>query len=243
MNQWNVNRTALKYKFINSFFYRNNFFINSKKYNSTVLFKLKLWFTFKNHYSLFLRKFIFKYVRLGTLSSHFVRAILYKNLTYQTRSKYRPKLFSTHAFSEWVYNVVLYNNTYFSTIMYLLYSASLNPAQLSSYHDANFNICSNPTINIYNHQIKAPLQYRIVTGPISINHSTKDLLLLLQFIEVVEQFLTEADPNKRIVLQNRVLEQLSNHQSLMLSRFFIFICVNENIYFIDTFLLFFSIIF
>ncbi len=100
MNQWNVNKKPLKYKFINSFFLQNNFFVGSKKYHFTFFFKLKLWSIFKNRYNLFLKKFIVRYVHLGALSSHIVHALSRKNLTYQTRSKYRPALPGTHMSNE-----------------------------------------------------------------------------------------------------------------------------------------------
>lgn len=93
-NQWIYNDAAVHTLFLKSFYQHTKL-----KHNSKIL----LWFKTKNRLYLNTYRDTTNYPKTGILSSHLVHFFLYKNLVYQSRSKYRASIRNLNAFSRYIY--------------------------------------------------------------------------------------------------------------------------------------------
>jgi hypothetical protein len=140
LNQWFFNTNTLR-----SFFFRSYF--NStktvKKLRASLFFKKKqilLWFFLKNRFYRYSRNFLKQYTKTGVLSSHFVHILSRKNLTYQTRSKYRSKVFNLSKYNNYMYKSVKYVCTYNQILNSLLYCFTTNHTKKHLWTDEDFGI-------------------------------------------------------------------------------------------------------
>lgn len=104
LNQWHKNFDMLKRTYMFSFFTNARNWTTKPAYIKDLKPRLMLWFLFKYRFNKFMRFFLKRYTKIGFLSSHFVHILSKKNLTYQTRSKYRAHSYNLNGHS---YNITL----------------------------------------------------------------------------------------------------------------------------------------
>ena len=128
INQWNKN-----YKFLSVFFLKSHYTVNKQKL-------LLFWFLFKNKYYSYLYRKIIKFHKTGMLSSHYVHALSIKNLTYQTRSKYRSKIVNNNFFSYYIYFFTKFIYLYTHGLNSNIYFYTSNVTKKNNWIDDNFYI-------------------------------------------------------------------------------------------------------
>lgn len=137
-NQWLSNKFLLQTLFLKSFYKRKNT-INAVKEKTYFSKQVYLWYKLNNIFHTNLSASLLKYPNTGMLSSHFVHFLAKKNVTYQTRSKYRAKIFNMNSiyYYVYVYSTILYS--YLQLVDLKLYFFTSNISKQHTITDEHFN--------------------------------------------------------------------------------------------------------
>lgn len=138
LNQWSHHTNNVHSFFLNSFFFEKKLMNKFYKHTKFGKKQIKMWFLFKNRYLKNLTKKLSHYPKTGVLSSHYVHILSRKNMTYQTRSKYRSKTANLNFFNYYFYFFTKFVYTYMYTLQSILYYFSTNSTQKSIWIDEDF---------------------------------------------------------------------------------------------------------
>lgn len=205
-NQWTLQSKKLKTFFINSYFKKK--FRNRRRI-------FQLWFSTRKRYNTTTYRFIRNYANKGIISSHFVHFLLVKNMVYQSRSKYKSKIYDTSAFSYYVY---------FCTKLIQMHSSNIqkNLFQFTSnFSKTNVRMNEDFTISVEGWLPHTPkLQYSHKNTGLSCNLN-KDLLVINPTLfnldsfqtlnkhrDAILKFTTESDPNQQEINRQKLLATL-----------------------------------
>lgn len=246
-NQWNLNRQKIKIFFLSTFFF--NLFTTlklrkwkrNKKYNYCVRphHQLIAWFIFFNKFIKKTKRIIRKYPRIGTLSSNIVHVVSRKNITYQTRSKFRSKTFNMKHNTLWLYERSMALNVYTSLLLFSLYSFASNPKTRNIYRDKDFNITTSPVISntLYNRTISNKIIYKNrylkFDSPIYIYFNNKQLLDLVINNAEVENYISTLDLSQKKQIFDILKINSVEDEILILSRFFVFANEAQSTFYCD----------
>ncbi len=142
LNQWNKNNNKIVSFFLNSYYNtkKQQALLYRKKpmYNKTTKKQFKIWLVFKNFFYKKLHAQLRAFPKTGILSSHYVHVLSRKNMTYQTRSKYRSKTLNLNFFNYYFYFFTKFMYTYVHSLNNQLYYFSTNVSHKNSWVDEDF---------------------------------------------------------------------------------------------------------
>lgn len=139
-NQWLFSKNKLH------FFLKNAFFLEKKFYKTSIFVK---WFLFKMRFHKKMLKKITNFSRTGIISSHYVHFFLRKNITYQSRSKYRASVFNAN-FIAYHNNITMFNILKYVRILNnLLYFYTSNINKQNSWIDDKMELNMSNWTNIF----------------------------------------------------------------------------------------------
>lgn len=139
LNQWTKTNENLSYFFLKSYYLNKKILSKFYKKNKHANKQLKLWFLFKNAFLKTLKKRLYKYPKTGVLSSHYVHILSRKNITYQTRSKYRSKTSGLNFFNHYFYFCTKFLYTYVYALNSSVNYFSTNPVHKNIWVDEDFH--------------------------------------------------------------------------------------------------------
>ena len=209
-NQWTSNKRILRGLFINSFYTQQNTLTNVKYKGTFFNLQVCLWYKLMNTYKMNLNKSLIQYPKTGMLSSHFVHFLSKKNITYQTRSKYRAKIFNMNTIYHYLhaYTKLLY--TYLHVLGWRLYFFTSNISKQRAVVDVNFNL----NISNWNSTMSK------CAGNTQINrvdYTLEDYNGVRSNEAIVSNYLNELDTHKKELLLKFISELPNNLSGLLAS--------------------------
>jgi len=197
INQWQKNTENTKKLYLGSFFTKIKFVRKLKIARIYKKTQLLLWFFFKKKFNRFILRFLKKYRKIGFLSSHFVHILSKKNLTYQTRSKYRANIHNLNTYNFYVLYSVKQVCVYKQILNSLLYVFATNSSKQGIWRNENHQL---QTSNWYNNYVTKDQKSKHTTFTLPIefvNFDNTVLNVLYDNYALITEYLILDDQKKK----------------------------------------------
>jgi len=207
-NQWLYNKSNVFALFLHSYYTHKNTL--TKRLTNLTAFKwqIYIWYLLKNKYNIDLKKALHNYVKTGMLSSHFVHFLSKKNVTYQTRSKYRSKIFNMNPIYYYLY---LYSNllyTYLKVLDCSMYFFTANLSKNRVTVDDSFTT----TISNWNY-LNSDKNHKVILN--LVDYTLNDYRCIINNKNMLDVYFTELDTQKKELLLDTLSKLSSNFVSII----------------------------
>jgi hypothetical protein len=236
LNQWHKSFDMLKHIYMFSFFTHPGNWSTKSNSIKDLKSRLMLWFLFKYKFNKFMRFFLKRYTKIGFLSSHFVHILSKKNLTYQTRSKYRAHNYNLNGHS---YNItrnikqmIIYNHL----LNALLYNFTANISKRTNWYDDMYNFQTSEWSRAYAvNTAHTAFGYGSYGFPIKHEgHIYQKLEVLLANQDLLTKYFVAEDRTQKELLWANVCEKIGENVPDYIMNFNLLI-TNANCYFDNCF--------
>lgn len=202
-NQWVANKYILRDLFANSFYIDKSLLTNIKCKKTYFNLQVYLWYKLMNTYKINLNKSLIQYPKTGMLSSHFVHFLSKKNITYQTRSKYRSKNFNMNPiyYYLYIYTNMLYVYLYLLDWKLYFFTCNISKQRVTTDIDFDINISNwNSIVSKYvsNTQINR------------VDYTLDDYNIINNNEIIISSYLNEPDVHKKEALL-KYINELNNN--------------------------------
>lgn len=216
LNQWVKNDEKIILFFLKSYYFNKKLITKLTKYKKYSKKQLKLWVLFKNKFFKNLKNRLAHYPKTGVLSSHYVHILSRKNLTYQTRSKYRSKTPNLNFFNHYFYFFTKFIHMYVNSINTNLYYFSTNVTYKTIWVDEDFYT---NTSEWHNNSLSIKKKtYMFITRRhtfytlFNINTNNQDNTVVLDLYKnktLINSFFLEEEPLKKDLIYTEITSVLS----------------------------------